>query len=439
MSIQVIRWNECSAESRAAALTRPAMQRSESLSTAVRGIISAVRERGDAALLEYTSRFDRVSLASLKVSPAEIETARSAVKSGFVGDIEEAIRRVSRFHQAQLPKPMSMETSPGVRCERRFVPIRRVGLYVPGGTAPLPSTVVMLGVPSLIAGCERRVLMTPPRADGSIDPHILVAADLLGITEIFKAGGAQAIAALAYGTASVPKVDKIYGPGNSYVTEAKLQVSQEAAGAACDLPAGPSEVMVIADAEADPRFVASDLLSQAEHGADSQVVLVSDSAKLIERVLMEVEIQLARLPRRDIAMQALSKSVLIEVERIENALELCNEYAPEHLIVQTCDARSLAEGVKNAGSVFLGAWTPESVGDYASGTNHVLPTYGYARAFGGLTTESFLKSITFQELTRAGLSELGPVVVRLAEAEMLDAHANAVRVRLAAQSETGAR
>lgn len=405
---------------------RPATARSEELSAAVRTILGEVRRRGDEAVLEFTKRFDRVDLETLQLSAERIAAARAQVGEAMVADLQEAIRRLELFHQAQMPVPIDLETSPGVRCERRHLPIERVGLYIPGGTAPLPSTVLMLGVPARIAGCRLRVLMSPP----PIDPHILVAADLLGITQIFEVGGAQAIGALAYGTQSVPKVDKIFGPGNSWVTEAKLQVSQEAGGAALDLPAGPSEVMVIADASADPAFVAADLLSQAEHGADSQVLLVSDSRELLLQVSAQVDRQLQPLPRRAIAEQALNKSALLLVQNRRQMLDLCNAYAPEHLILQIAEARAFALEVRHAGSVFLGPWTPESAGDYASGTNHVLPTYGFARAYGGLTTESFLKTITFQEITRRGLDDLGPVVERLALAEGLHGHANAVRIRL---------
>lgn len=405
---------------------RPATARSEELSAAVRSILGEVRRRGDEAVLEFTKRFDRVDLETLQLSAERIAAARAQVGEAMVADLREAIRRLELFHQAQMPEPIDLETSPGVRCERRHLPIERVGLYIPGGTAPLPSTVLMLGVPARIAGCRLRVLMSPP----PIDPHILVAADLLGITEVFEVGGAQAIAALAYGTQSVPKVDKIFGPGNSWVTEAKLQVSQEAGGAALDLPAGPSEVMVIADASADPAFVAADLLSQAEHGADSQVLLVSDSRELLVQVSAQVDRQLQTLPRRAIAEQALGQSALLLVQNRRQMLDLCNAYAPEHLILQIAEARAFALEVRHAGSVFLGPWTPESAGDYASGTNHVLPTYGFARAYGGLTTESFLKTITFQEITRRGLDDLGPVVERLALAEGLHGHANAVRIRL---------
>jgi histidinol dehydrogenase len=432
LQIKSLRWKELSTAARAEALARPVSRRDTQFSDQVAAIISKVKTGGDQALLNFTREYDGVSLTSLKVTAQEISEARKNLDPILVKAIEEAIRRISIFHQAQLPKPIDLETSAGVRCERRFFPIPRVGLYVPGGTASLPSTVMMLGVPAKIANCGLRVLITPPRKDSSIDPSILTAASLLGITEIYKAGGAQAIAALAYGTESIPKVDKIYGPGNSWVTEAKLQVSQDPFGAACDLPAGPSEVLVIADSKANASFVASDLLSQAEHGTDSQVVLLCESAEQIQKVLAELEKQTAALPRREIAYAALEKSVLIEVPSLSEAFTISNDYAPEHLILQVENARHYAEGVTNAGSVFIGAWTPESVGDYASGTNHVLPTYGFARAYSGLSTESFMKGITFQELSPAGLKELGPTVQVLAQAEQLEAHRNAVTLRLAA-------
>jgi len=428
--IKSVQWDTLSDEERKTALLRPVSRREAEFSDKVERIIQTVKRGGDSALLSLTEQYDGVSLKALKVTQAEIEFAREIVDPSLIHAMKEAIRRISLFHEAEIPRSIDLETSPGVRCERRFFPIDRVGLYVPGGTASLPSTVMMLGVPSLIAGCSLRVLATPPQKDGSIDPSILVAAHLLGITEIYKMGGAQAIAALAYGTQSVPKVDKIFGPGNSWVTEAKLFVAQDPKGAACDLPAGPSEVMVIADVYANPAFVASDLLSQAEHGSDSQVILISESSKLIQSVLLELSRQLGRLPRESIAREALEKSLLIEVNEMNEALAISNEYAPEHLILQVENARGLAGRVKNAGSVFIGPWSPESVGDYASGTNHVLPTYGFARAYSGLSTESFLKAITFQELTRNGLKELGPVVQRLALAEKLDAHQNAVTIRL---------
>lgn len=417
--LEITAWNGQAPE-------RPATSRSAALSASVREILAEVRLRGDAALAEYTQRFDKVAPGPLRVPAARIAAAHAQVGADFVADLRQAIGNLERFHRAQLPQPIDLEVAPGVRCERRHVAIERVGLYVPGGTAPLPSTALMLGVPARIAGCRLRVLVSPP----PIAPEILVAADLLDIGEIFEVGGAQAIAALAYGTATIPKVDKIYGPGNAWVTEAKLQVSQEAGGAALDLPAGPSEVMVLADASADPRFVAADLLSQAEHGSDSQVVLASDHRPLLEACRAEVERQLQRLPRRAIAAEALAKSALLWVADRDALLAVCNAYGPEHLILQLADARAFAAQVRHAGSVFIGPWTPESAGDYASGTNHVLPTYGFARAYGGLTTESFLKTITFQEISPRGLDALGPLVERLALAEGLHGHAAAVRVRL---------
>jgi histidinol dehydrogenase len=428
--IKSLQWNGLSEDAKRNALKRPVSARDLAFSGKVDAIIQKVRQEGDPALFEFTERYDGVKLDQFKVTPAEVSRAQESLDPKLMQALKEAIRRISIFHEAQVPRPVDLETSAGVRCERRFLPIQKVGLYVPGGTASLPSTVMMLGVPSKIAGCELRVLATPPRKDGTIDPAILTAANLLGIQDIYKVGGAQAIAALAYGTQSIPKVDKIYGPGNSWVTEAKLQVSQDPYGAACDLPAGPSEVLVIADVEASAAFVASDLLSQAEHGSDSQVVLLSNSSKLIQGVISELATQLENLPRKAIAAEALAKSVIIEVADLQEALLISNEYAPEHLILQVKDARKLTQGVKNAGSVFIGAWTPESVGDYASGTNHVLPTYGFAKAYSGLSTESFLKAITFQELTPNGLRELGPVVQCLAAAEELEAHKNAITVRL---------
>ena len=337
MTMNIVRWAELDGEARRRLLERPLAHRSEELEAVVRAILRDVRTRGDAAVLELTSRFDRVDLATLEIGRAEMESAARAVAPSVLADLREAIRRITLFHEAERPLPIDLETSPGVRCERRFVPIRRVGLYVPGGTAPLPSTVLMLGVPAAIAGCEVRVLATPPRADGSVDPHILVAAGLLGITRIFKVGGAQAIAALAYGTASVPRVDKIFGPGNSWVTEAKLQVARDPSGAACDLPAGPSEVLVIADQGANALFVAADLLAQAEHGPDSQVVLVSTSRALLERAASEVLRQVERLPRREIARAALARSVLVEVDTLADAMAVSNDYAPEHLILHVAD------------------------------------------------------------------------------------------------------
>lgn len=430
---KVTQWSSLSATEQKNVLERPMQFRPADFSARVAEILKTVREKGDPAVLEFTQKFDGISLDSLRVTPTEIEQAYSKIEPTALAAIRESIRRVSLFHRAQFPKSIDLETGPGVRCEQRFVPIRRVGLYVPAGTAPLPSTVIMLGVPSLIAGCKKRVLITPPRApNGQIDPNILVTADLLEIQEIYKVGGAQAIAALAYGTETIPKVDKIFGPGNSWVTEAKLQVSQDFCNVSCDMPAGPSEVMVIADGSGVPSFIAADLLSQAEHGVDSQVIFVSTSSKLIERVLIELQEQVAKLPRGQIILKALERSVILEVPDLETALEVCNEYAPEHLILQVENARNLSYSVVNAGSIFLGNWTPESAGDYASGTNHVLPTYGYAKSIGGLSTSSFMKSMSVQEISLAGLQVLGPVVEKMASIETLDAHKNAVTLRLQA-------
>ncbi len=430
MKIPVIQWNVTNPAERKQLLKRPTPSCDSTFTNQVRNIIETVKAEKDAALLKFTKQFDRVSLSSIKVTQQEINDAYHQLHSTTLAALREAIRRVSLFHQAQLPKSIDLETSVGVRCERRFLPIEKVGLYVPGGSAPLPSTVIMLGVPSQIAGCKTRILVTPPQLDQSVDPSILVAANLLGIQDIYKTGGAQAITAMAYGTETIPKVDKIFGPGNSWVTEAKRQVSQDPAGATCDLPAGPSELMVIADASAEPSFIAADLLSQAEHGDDSQVILVSNSRTIIDQVQAMLKEQIENLPRKKTATQALSKSLLIEVPKIEDALDICNQYSPEHLIIQVENAREFSQSIQSAGSVFLGRWTPESVGDYASGTNHVLPTYGFAKTLSGLSTESFMKSITFQELSLAGLNELGPIVEELASTEKLDAHKNAVKIRL---------
>jgi len=425
-----VNWEMLTPAERNQTLQRPVQTTNSELSQKVRQIIEKVKYEKDRAIFYLTQEFDHVDLTSLQVTPFEIQQAYQKIDPSTLDALKKAIRRITLFHEAQFPKPLNLETSPGVRCERRFVPIERVGLYVPGGTAPLPSTVMMLGIPAKIAGCETRILATPPNKKGTVEPSILVAADLLGIQNIFKVGGAQAIAAMAFGTETIPKVDKIFGPGNSWVTEAKIQVAKDAQGAIYDLPAGPSEVMVIADSSANPAFVAADLLSQAEHGSDSQVVFVTHSKELIEKVQVELSVQLNKLPRKKLAEQALSKSVIIQVPTLESCLNLCNEYAPEHLILQMRNARDFSSKIRNAGSVFLGPWTPESVGDYASGTNHVLPTYGYARALSGLGTEHFMKSITFQELTYEGLLEIGSEVEELAKVESLEAHRNAVRIRL---------
>ena len=379
-----------------------------------------------------TERLDGVKLESFQVSPSEKAAARDQKWPRVVAAMERAISQIERFHAAGMPKRVDLEVSPGLHCSRVPLPIERVGLYIPGGTAPLPSTVLMLGVPARLAGCQTRVLCTPPRKDGSMDPNVIVAAELCGIEELFKIGGAQAIAAMAYGTASIPKVDKIFGPGNSWVTEAKAQVACDPEGAAIDMPAGPSEVMVVADSSARADFVAADLLSQAEHGTDSQVILVSPSEPLLLAAIDAVKTQLASLPRREIATRSMGNSRFLLTNDVEEALEVANRYAPEHLILQVESAASWVEHVRNAGSVFLGAWSPEAVGDYASGTNHVLPTYGYARTFSGVSVDSFMKQITFQELSPAALGDIGPTVETLAEIEGLTAHKRAISIRVAA-------
>jgi histidinol dehydrogenase len=427
-------WQSLSAAARRAALQRPAQSAQPRTAAIVARIIAEVRRAGDVALRRLTARLDGVKLSALRVSAAEFAAAERALSATDRAALRRAYRNLRAFHLAQRSRPVRVETMPGVVCEKVTRPIGRVGLYVPGGSAPLFSTALMLGVPSQISGAPIRVLCTPPGRDGRVSPWILCAARLCGINDVFKLGGAQAIAAMAYGTASVPKCDKLFGPGNSFVTEAKLQVSRDAAGAAIDLPAGPSEVMVIADASANPVFVAADLLSQAEHGPDSQVVLVAFSAKLAARVQRELAAQLAVLPRGSIATRALQKSRVLLASSPAEAVEIANRYAPEHLILQVKNPRRLLPQVTTAGSVFVGAWTPESLGDYASGTNHVLPTYGWARACSGLGLADFQRTMTVQEATPRGLRRLGPVVERLATAENLIAHQRAVRVRLQALS-----
>lgn len=423
-------WKKLSGPRQAAVLRRPAQSAQPAVAAAVRTIVAAVRRDGDAALRRFTEKFDRVTLRSLRVTGAEFAAAEKSLSRPDLAALRTAYRNIRAFHAAQQPKALRVETQPGIVCEKTVRPIGRVGLYVPGGSAPLPSTALMLGVPSQLAGNPVRVLCTPPDKNGRINPWILCAAQLCGITEVYKAGGAQAIAALAYGTASIPKCDKLFGPGNAYVTEAKQQVARDADGAAIDLPAGPSEVLVIADNRANPAFVAADLLSQAEHGPDSQVVLVAFGKNFADRVQAALEKQLTDLPRAAIARRALKKSrILIAANRAE-AVAISNAYAPEHLILQVANPRALLATVATAGSVFLGDLTPESLGDYASGTNHVLPTYGWARACSGLGLADFQRTMTVQTASRAGLQKLGPVVERLALAEGLAAHQRAVRVRL---------
>lgn len=423
-------WNELDAAERIASLRRPAQTDSAARSAVVARLIAQVRADGDATLRALTRRYDGCELGDLEVSAAEFDAAQASVNPALREAIGEARERIARFHAAAAPAAVRIETAPGVVCERVLRPLDRVGLYAPAGTAPLPSTVLMLAVPAQLAGCTDVVLCTPANAAGHCDPVILYTARLCGVGRVFKLGGAQAIAAMAYGTASVPRCDKLFGPGNAYVTEAKRQVALLEDGAAIDMPAGPSEVLVIADAGANPAFVAADLLSQAEHGPDSQALLVSDSRALIEAVAERIEEQLARLPRAEIARQALRSSRLIEVDSIGQALEVSNRYAPEHLILALRDARAWLPRVQAAGSVFLGDWAAEALGDYCSGTNHVLPTAGAARAVGGLNVASFQIAITVQEVQPNGLREIGPCAVELASAEGLHAHREAVALRL---------
>jgi histidinol dehydrogenase len=433
MSTQTLKihdWSRLDEASRKSLLRRPAQRDQEETMAGARAIVARVRHGGDRALLALTEEHDKVRLQEIRVAAEEIETAATALSPNEKRAIETAIGTVRAFHEAQVQPPIRVETAPGVVCERMSVPLQAIGMYVPAGTAPLPSTALMIGVPAQIAGCERRVLCTPPRRDGKADPGVLYTAKACGVTDIFKLGGAQAIAAMAYGTETVPKVDKIFGPGNAWVTAAKLAVAMDADGAAYDMPAGPSEVLVVADAAAHPEFVAADLLAQAEHSVDAQVILVTNSRDLAQAVSREVDRQLARLSRGTVIRAALAGSRIILVNNLETALEVANAYAPEHLIIETERPRDWLGKIRHAGSVFLGAWTPESIGDYCSGTNHVLPTYGYARSFSGLSLADFTRQITVQELTPQGIAGLGPVAQTLAMLEGLDAHANAVTVRL---------
>lgn len=436
-TLPILEWSSLSAEARRAALRRPAQSNADELNAGAKRIVDDVRARGDGAVLEYTRRFDCPTIDSLEVTAEEFAWAESQLNETQMAALHRAIANVSRFHVAQLADPIRVETSPGVVCERHFRAIDAVGLYVPAGVAPLPSAVIMLAVPARIAGCTTRIACTPPRTDGRADPAVLVAARLCGVDRVFKAGGAQAVAAMAYGTQTVPKVDKVFGPGNSWVTAAKLLVSNDPDGAALDLPAGPSEVLVIADESARATFVAADLLAQAEHSEDAQVVLVTTSTQLAQDTLEELERQMQRLGRESTLRTSIRHSRIIAVDSLEQAFEVSNDYAPEHLIVQVTNARAWLPKIRNAGSVFLGAWTPESMGDYCSGANHVLPTYGFARAYSGLSMTDFLRRMTVQELTDDGLRDLGPTAITIAELEDLDAHANAVQVRLDHLDRTG--
>ena len=413
-------WNEL--------LKRPVMN-TDTLRDTVLEILNRVRTEGDRAVMEYEEKFDKVTLQSLAVSEQEFADAEKAVSIELKAAIMLAFNNIRTFHAAQKFEGKRVTTLPGVTCWQKAVAIEKVGLYVPGGTAPLFSTVLMLATPAQIAGCKEIILCTPPDRSGKIHPAILYAAKVAGVSRVFKAGGVQAIGAMAYGTSSIPKVYKIFGPGNQYVTAAKQQVSLR--DVAIDMPAGPSEVAVLADETAQPAFVAADLLSQAEHGTDSQAILITTSEALLREVTGEVQRQLEQLPRKGIAEKSLANSKLILVRTMDEAVDMVNEYAPEHLIIETKDYQQTAERIVNAGSVFLGPYSPESAGDYASGTNHTLPTNGYAKAYSGVSLDSFIRKITFQEVTQEGIRMIGPAIEVLAANEYLDAHKNAVSVRLA--------
>ena len=426
--MKTITWALMSEAEQENLLQRPAVLEGKNIGNAVSDVIESVRSHGDSALLELTKKYDNIDLATIRVSDQEIEDASTRLDPQICEALNQAYRNIEKFHSAQKSKVIRVETQPGVVCEQLTRPIQSVGLYIPGGSAPLPSTVLMLGVPAQIAQCGRVVLCSPP----PIADEILYVAKLCGIDEVYSIGGAQAIAAMAYGTQTIVKVDKIFGPGNAYVTEAKRQVSNDFRGAAIDMPAGPSEVMVIADEYAQPDFIAADLLSQAEHGPDSQVVLVTPSSDLAKKVVSEVAAQLKNLSRSNIAEKALDSSLIIISESLSQAVAISNIYGPEHLIIQTESPRELLGSIESAGSVFLGKWSPESAGDYASGTNHVLPTYGYTKTHSSLGLSDFMKRMTVQELTSEGLENLSSTVVKMAEAEGLDAHKRAVTIRVEA-------
>ena len=407
--------------------SRPSIKKSY-LEEKVREILKSVKSEKDKAVYGYSEKFDGVNPGNLKVSAEEIQESERLVPDEIKRAINSARENIEKFHEAQIFTEPAVETFKGVRCWRKSIAIEKVGLYIPGGSAPLFSTVLMLGIPAKLAGCKEIIICSPPGKEGKINPLILYTAQLIGITDIYKTGGAQAIAAMAYGTESIPKTYKIFGPGNQYVTKAKEIVQEE--GVAIDMPAGPSEVLVISDATANPEFIAADLLSQAEHGADSQVIYLTDSGDMIGKVKKQIENQMESLPRKEIAMKSLGNSRLILLASLDQCIDFSNLYAPEHLIINTSDPHNLADRVLNAGSVFLGPYSCESAGDYASGTNHTLPTNGFARNYSGVSADSFLKKITFQELSQEGIRNLGPAIEIMAEAESLNGHKNAVSVRL---------
>ncbi|RKS87252.1 histidinol dehydrogenase [Orbus hercynius] len=426
--MQLIYWQRCNAEQQTALLTRPAVNASDAISQSVATILAQVQTGGDSALKALSQQYDKMTLSALQISADEIIQAAQRVPEQLKHAMQLAARNITLFHQAQVRDTVTVETMPGITCQQLTRPIQSVGLYIPGGSAPLLSTVLMLAIPAKIAGCSNVILCSPP----PIADEILYAAHLCGVSKIYPIGGAQAIAAMALGTETIGRVDKIFGPGNAYVTEAKRQVSQRLDGAAIDMPAGPSEVLVIADSHANPAFIAADLLSQAEHGPDSQVILLTPDENLAQAVANEVDKQLAQLSRQAIAKQALSASRLIIAQDIAQCIAISNAYGPEHLIIQTRDAAKLVPKITSAGSIFLGDWSPESVGDYASGTNHVLPTYGYTATYSSLGLADFQKRMTVQELTPSGLLSIGQAVELMAEAEQLTAHKNAVTLRLSA-------
>ena len=428
--MQVLNWDMLDTADKVTALSRPIQLSGESIRQSVADILKTVRAKGDQALREYTKRFDGVELTHMKVSSKAMRAAWLALPSADKRAMQTAKANIETFHKAQIPCSIEIETMPGVVCRRVPRPVDSAGLYVPGGSAPLVSTLMMLAVPAKIAGVENRIVVTPPGKDGKVNTNILAAAYLCAVEDLYMVGGAQAIAALAYGTQTIPKCVKIFGPGNAYVAQAKSQISMEMGGPAIDLPAGPSEAMVLADDKANPVFVAADLLSQAEHDPLAQVICVCASQEFADTLNAQIVTQIADLPRREIAQQSLQGGRIIIAPDMETMLEIANAYAPEHLIVQTENAEDIMDSIRNAGSVFLGPWTPESVGDYASGTNHTLPTFGAARAYSGVCVESFIKFISVQSLTKAGLKSIGPCVERLATLEGLEAHRRAVRLRL---------
>ncbi len=425
-----IDWSSLSPNAQKSTLARPAISDSVNLSTQVADILSSVKDQGDQALFQLTEKFDSIKLSTLVVTKEQVQQAKLALTDKRLKAIETAYKQIKCFHDAQKPSDIDVTTRPGVRCILKTEAIESVGLYIPAGSAPLPSTVLMLGVPAQITGCARTVLVCPPDKNGQLANEILVAAGLCDIDEIYTVGGAQAIAALAYGTETISAVNKVFGPGNRFVTEAKKQLSQQVPGFAIDMPAGPSELLIIADEQANAAFVAADLLSQAEHGPDSQVILLSDSERLIRDVSMELEQQIALLSRKKIAQQALLQSRLILTKDLSQAVEISNEYGPEHLIIQTDKPHDLLKRLRNAGSIFVGAYTPESAGDYASGTNHVLPTYGYSKVISSLSLADFSRRYTVQELSKEGLASLAECITELTDAEGLDAHKRAVTIRL---------